>query len=149
MHYNYCHQLYTHSFGFVGTMTTFDRYTEDNIFIAVLSNNASESHIISYGLAGILFDNEVELPYQHTVMQNNTVISQDYAGNYENLKIILSDNKLYFNTLDTPLLQESEVLFFRKDNNDRTFEFLKDKKGKVTAVQVTKGGVKEIKKKTK
>ena len=147
-YYNHGHKLLTHSGGFVGTMTTFDSYPDDNIFIAVLSNNESESHMISYGLAGILFNKDVEIPYKHIEITVKSTLLKNFAGTYGDIKIIFSDEKLYLNNLDTELLQESEMKFFRKDNNDRTINFLVNKKGKVIGLELRKGGVKEIKNKT-
>lgn len=147
-YYNHGHHLLTHSGGFVGTMTTFDRYPDDNIFIAVLSNNESESHMISYGLAGILFRKDVELPYKHIPLNKENLVSGKFAGKYDKIEILFSKGKLFVGNLETELIQEGNNKFFRKDNNDRTFKFLTDRENKVTAVEIRKGGVKEIKTKT-
>jgi CubicO group peptidase (beta-lactamase class C family) len=148
-YYNQDHHLLTHSGGFIGVMTTFDRYPDDNIFIAVLSNNESESHNISYGLAGILFDKDVEIPYNHVPVSIKNATLEKFVGKYDKIEILLSEGKLYLNNLDTELVPESNDKFFRKDNNDKTFKFLTDKKNKITAVELRKGGVKEIKTKIK
>ena len=143
-YYNHGHHLLTHNGGFVGTITTFDRYPDDNIFIAVLSNNESESHMVSRGLAGILFNKNVEMPYIHlpTTVEKETL--KKFVGKYDKIEILLSNGKLYLNSLDTELVPESENKFFRKDNNDRTFKFLSDKKQQVIAIELRKGGIKEI-----
>lgn len=143
-YYNHGHRLLTHSGGFIGTLTTFDRYPDDNIFIVVLSNNESESHNISYGLSGILFDKDVEIPYNHIPITMDTTLLKKYAGKYGTIEILFSYGKLYLNNLDTELVPESNFKFFRKDNNDKTFKFLTNKKNKITAVEFRKGGVKEI-----
>lgn len=144
-YYNHNHYLLTHSGGFFGTMTTFDSYPEDNIFIAVLSNNESESHMISYGLAGILFDLPVEVPHLHREVAIDASTLKKFAGKYGAIEIIHANNHLYLNNPDTPLLPENSTKFFNMQNHDRTFEFILDKKGRVTSMIVTKGGVKEIK----
>lgn len=148
-YYNFGHRLLTHSGGFIGTMTTFDRYPDDNVFIAVLSNNQSESHMISYGLAGILFEKDVELPYNHVPVSIENTSLEKFVGMYDNLEILLSEGKLYLNNLDTELVPEGNNKFYRKDNNDRTFKFITDKRNKIIAVELRKGGVKEIKTKSK
>ncbi|HEU0135948.1 MAG TPA: serine hydrolase [Flavobacterium sp.] len=145
-YYNHGHDLLTHSGGFIGTRTTYDSYPKDNIFIAVLSNNESESHMISYGLAGILFGADVELPYQHKVIDVDDQSLKKFAGKYENLTIIYDNKMLYANNLQTPLLPESKTKFFNKRNPDRTFEFLVDGRGKVQTLLLRKGGVAETKK---
>jgi CubicO group peptidase (beta-lactamase class C family) len=145
-YYNHGHYLLTHSGGFIGTMTTYDSYPKDNIFIAVLSNNESESHMISYGLAGILFGTDVELPYQHKVIDVDGESLKKFAGKYENLTIIYDNKMLYANNLQTPLLPESKTKFFNKRNPDRTVEFLVDGRGNVQTLILRKGGVAETKK---
>lgn len=122
-YYNHGHHLLTHSGGFVGTMTTFDRYPDDNIFIAVLSNNESESHMISYGLAGILFRKDVELPYKHIPINKENLVSGKFAGMYDKIEILFSKGKLFVGNLETELIPEGNNKFFRKDNNDRTLNF--------------------------
>ena len=146
-YFNHGHKLLTHSGGFFGTVTTFDSYPDDNVFIAVLSNNESESHMISYGLAGILFNKDVEIPYKHIEINDKKNDKKKYAGSYEDVKIIFSNEKLYLNNLKTELLQESETKFFRKDNNDRTINFLTNEQDKIIGLILRKGGVKEIKNK--
>ena len=144
-YYNFGHYLLTHSGGFIGTMTTYDSYPNDNIFIAVLSNNESESHMISYGIAGLLFGADVEVPYKHVATTVDAANLKKFAGQYGNINIIFSDDALYANNLQTPLLPESKTKFFNKMNHDRTFEFVVDGKKKVQAVVVRKGGVAETK----
>ncbi len=148
-YYNHGHNLLTHSGGFVGTMTTFDRYPDENMFVAVLSNNESESHMVSYGLAGILFSKDVEIPYKHISLNIPNKNLSKYSGNYEGNVILNSNGKLYLNNLDTELVPESEFKFFKKENPDRSFEFIVGKKGKVEALLLRKGGVGELKKKVK
>lgn len=147
--YNHNHQLIAHDGGFFGAMTSFNKFTDDNIFITVLSNNQSPSQLIAYGLAGICFGKEVELPYKHKQIEIDTTIYDKYIGEYDNIKILQKDNKLYYLDYEIELVPESKTKFFRSDNNDRTIEFIKNKKGKIVQLVVSKAGVKEIKNKTK
>jgi CubicO group peptidase (beta-lactamase class C family) len=147
--YNHSHQLLAHDGGFFGAMTSFNRFTDDNIFITVLSNNQSPSHLIAYSLAGICFGKEVELPYKHNQIETDTTIYDTYIGEYENIKILKKNNKLYYLDYEIELLPESKTKFFRSDNNDRTIEFIKNKKGEIVQLLVSKAGIKEIKNKTK
>jgi CubicO group peptidase (beta-lactamase class C family) len=147
--YNQDHQLIAHDGGFFGTMTSFNKYTNDNILITVLSNNQSKSYYIAYGLAGVCFGKEVELPYKHTQTVIDTKIYDQYAGEYENIKILKKDNKLYYLDYDIELLPESQTKFFRSDNSNTTVEFIKNKKGKVTQLEIKKAGIKEVKIKSK
>lgn len=147
--YNQNHQLIAHDGGFLGAMTSFNKYTEDKILITVLSNNQSKSYYIAYGLAGICFGKEVEIPYKHIQAAIDTKVYDQYAGDYENIKIVKKDNKLYYMDNNKELVPESETKFFRSDNNNTTLEFIKNKKGKITQLEIKKAGIKEIKNKTK
>lgn len=147
--YNQNHQLIAHDGGFLGAMTSFNKYTEDNIFITVLSNNQSRSYYIAYGLAGICFGKDVELPYKHIQTVIDTKVYDQYIGDYENIKILEKDNKLYYVDYDIELLPESPTKFFRSDNHNTTLEFVKNKKGKITQIEIKKAGIKEVKTKTK
>ncbi|PIF71039.1 serine hydrolase [Flavobacterium sp. 2] len=147
--YNQNHQLIAHDGGFFGAMTSFNKFTNDNILITVLSNNQSKSYYIAYGLAGICFGKEVELPYKHIQTVVDSKIYDQYLGEYENIKILKKDNKLYYLDYDIELLPESQTKFFRSDNNNTTVEFVKDKKGKVIQLEIKKAGIKEVKVKSK
>ena len=147
--YNQNHQLIAHDGGFLGAMTSFNKFTDDKILITVLSNNQSKSYYIAYGLAGICFGKEVELPYKHIQVTINPKVYDEYIGDYEGVKILKKDNKLYYNDFDIELLSESSTKFFRSDNNNTTLEFFKNKKGKITHLEIKKAGIKEIKNKTK
>ena len=145
--YNHGHQLIAHDGGFFGTMTSFNRFTDDKIFVTVLSNNESFSYIIGYGLSAIALQKEVELPYKHYQTKIDTTIYNKYAGNYGKIEILKIDGKLYYNSAEMELIPESKTKFFRADNNDRTIEFILDKSGICNSIILTKGGVKEVVKK--
>lgn len=145
--YNQNHELIAHDGGFYGAMTSFNKFTNDNIFITVLSNNQSPSYLIAYGLAAILFKKSVELPYKHQLVKINPILYNEYAGKYGSVTILKRNKKLYYSNYDTELLPESDVKFFIA-NNYKTIEFIKNKKGKVIKIIVRKAGVAEIKKKT-
>ncbi|MBC6605613.1 beta-lactamase family protein [Hymenobacter sp. BT188] len=142
-YYNHGHDLLTHSGGYFGAMTTLDRYPQDEIFVTVLSNNQAESHWISYGLAGILFGKAVEVPYVHRPVAVAPSKLPNYAGHYEEIYILYTNGQLYLQNQETPLVPESPQKFFNRNNPDRTVEFLTTKAGRVYALTLTKGGVKD------
>lgn len=142
--YNHGHDLIAHDGGFFGTMTSFNRFTQDKLFVTVLSNNGSLSHIIGYGLSAIAFDKQVELPYKHHRVKIDTAIYDKYIGQYGKIKLLKIDGKLFYNDKDIELIPESKTKFFRGDDNDRTIEFIRDKTGNYNTFILTKGGVKEI-----
>jgi CubicO group peptidase (beta-lactamase class C family) len=143
--YNHGHQLIAHDGGFFGAITSLNRFTDDKIFITVLSNNQSSSHIIAYGLAAIVFKKDVELPYRHYETNIDVSLFDKYAGKYgENIEILKDDGKLYFNSPEIQLIPESDTKFYRADNSDRTIEFIQDISGAFNSIIVTKGGVREV-----
>lgn len=143
--YNHGHQLIAHDGGFFGAITSLNRFTDDKIFITVLSNNQSLSHIIAYGLAAIVFKKDVEMPYTHYETKIDVSLFDKYIGNYgESIEILKGDGKLYFNSPDIQLIPESDTKFYRKDNSDRTIEFIQDISGAFKSIIITKGGVREI-----
>ncbi|MBP2616630.1 serine hydrolase domain-containing protein [Chryseobacterium jejuense] len=145
--YNQGHQLIAHDGGFFGAMTSLNRYVDDGLLIVVLSNNQSPAYMLAYGLAAICFDKDVELPYHHQKVKNNGALYPLFTGNYDGIKILENNGKLYYNDLDIELFPESDTKFFRSDDDNRTVEFIKDSKGKYSTIKLTKAGVGEIRKK--
>lgn len=142
--YNHGHQLIAHDGGFFGAMTSLNRFTDDKLFVTVLSNNQSFSYIITYGLSAIVFQKEVELPYKHYQTKIDSALYDKYVGKYGKIEILKTDGKLYYNNVEIELLPESKTKFFRADNNDRTIEFILDKSGICNSIILTKGGVREV-----
>jgi len=142
--YNQGHYLIAHDGGFFGTMTSFNRFTDDKLFVTVLSNNGSLSHIIGYGLSAIALGKEVEMPYKHHRAKIDTTIYKNYVGEYGKIQVLKIGGKLYYNDADIELIPESQTKFFRVDDNDRTIEFIQDKTGSYNVIILTKGGVKEV-----
>lgn len=145
--YNHGHQLIAHDGGFFGTMSSFNRFTDDKLFVTVLSNNESSSYIIAYGLSAISLQKDVELPYKHIQTKIDSSVYDKYVGKYDKIEILKIDDKLYYNSVEMELIPESKTKFFRADNNDRTIEFIQDKSGIYNSIILTKGGVKEVIKK--
>lgn len=141
--YNHGHQLIAHDGGFFGTMTSFNRFTDDKIFVTVLSNNESPSHIIGYALSAIALGKVVEIPYKHHRIKIDPKIYDNYVGKYGKIEILKADDKLYYNSTDIELVPESKTKFFRTHDNERTVEFIQDKTGAYSSIILTKGGVKE------
>lgn len=146
--YNQGHKLIAHDGGFFGAMTSFNRFTEDGLLVIVLSNNQSPAYMLAYGLAAICFGKDVELPYHHQKVKNNPSLYKLFKGNYEDIKILESNGKLYYNDFDIELFPESDHKFFRSDDDNRTVEFIKDAGGKYSTIKLTKAGVVEIRKRS-
>lgn len=141
-YYNHGHYMLTHNGGYFGVMTTMDSYPDDKLFITVLSNNESESHWISYGLAGIIFGKDVEVPYKRTKSKIDPKLLSTYVGKYGEIEIIEKEGKLYIKNPETELIPETKNKFYSAENQDRGYEFISGKTKSPTLV-VTKGGVKD------
>lgn len=86
----------------------------------------------------------------HTIIRrfkNNVSLYKLFKGNYEDVKILENNGKLYYNDFDIELFPESDNKFFRSDDDNRTFEFIRDSNGKYSSIKLTKAGVVEIRKK--
>lgn len=147
--YNQGHQLIAHDGGFFGVMSSFNWFSQDHLFVVVLSNNQSPSYLIAPALAAIVFGKPVTLPYHHVQVPANTQLYDDYVGKYENINILKINGKLCYNDEEIQLLPESDKKFFRADNPDRTIEFLSDKKGRVHSLLLTNAGLQVVKRKGK
>ncbi|AYM99612.1 serine hydrolase domain-containing protein [Chryseobacterium sp. 3008163] len=145
--YRQGHQLIAHDGGFFGAMTSLNRFTDDDLLVIVLSNNQSPAYMFAYGLAAICFGKDVELPYYHQKVKNNVSLYKLFKGNYEDVKILENNGKLYYNDFDIELFPESDNKFFRSDDDNRTLEFIRDSNGKYSSIKLTKAGVVEIRKK--
>lgn len=146
--YNHGHELIGHDGGYFGTQTSFNKFTDDQVFVTVLSNNGSPSYLIAYGIAAMVFGIPVELPYKHIEVQIDPKVHQEYVGEYEGISIHKKKDKLLYSAYDIELIPESNTKFFRSDNHSRTIEFVKNNKGEVDHIILTKAGVKEIKKRS-
>ncbi len=143
--YNHGRNLVGHDGGFYGSQTSFNKFVDDDVFIAVLSNNGSPSYLIAYALAAIVFDKEVELPYKHIEVSIDPKLFTTYVGEYEDVKIHVRNNELYYSHHNIKLIPESDTKFFRSDNPNRTIEFVVDAEGKASRIIVSKAGVPEVK----
>lgn len=143
--YNHGHNLVAHDGGYYGVQTSFNKFTDDNVFVTMLSNNGSPSYLLAYGLSAIVFGKPVELPYNHIEVKINPKFYNQYIGEYDGVKIHIKDGKLMYSDYDIELIPESRTKFFRADNNSRTIEFMKNEKGETKQIVVTKAGVREIK----
>ncbi|WP_378987640.1 serine hydrolase domain-containing protein [Pedobacter lithocola] len=142
-YFNQGHQMFTHSGGYFGVMTTMDYYPKDDLFITVLSNNESESHWIAYGLAGIMFGKQVETPYKHIEKKIDPRLLTNYIGKFGDVEFIKKENKLVIKKGEVVLVPESNNRFFRKDLPDRTYEFVQPKGQRNNLLISTKGGVRD------
>ena len=135
-----------HDGGIPGFTSNISRFVNDDICIIVLSNNESNADGIAEGLAIILFDIPVEIPYEHKEFKIDTSVLDRYVGKYKaflTIEVIRKNGKLYRHRDGTPdieLVPESNTKFFYADDSDRQLEFELDASGKVTKIWFINNG---------
>ncbi len=147
--YNHGHNLIAHDGGYYGAQTSFNKFIDDNVFVTILSNNGSPSYLLAYAISAMVFGLPVDLPYKHIEVKIDPVVYNEYVGEYEGIKIHKKNDKLLYSDHNIELIPESNIKFFRSDNNNRTIEFVKNKEGEVIQIIITNAGVKQIKNKVK
>jgi CubicO group peptidase (beta-lactamase class C family) len=135
-----------------GFKTSFLKMPNDSICVIALSNNMSNSVIISFAIAAMLNNDNVSLSKKHIEKSIDTTILKKYVGVYKEnymgisieLKIIAKNGKLYeyINENNRELIPESETSFLYPDRQDRQLEFETDAKGNVIKAWKTNAGLK-------
>jgi CubicO group peptidase (beta-lactamase class C family) len=139
-------KMVDHSGGWFGYSTYIARYIDAGKTIIVLSNNESASEFIGNSIGSILFDEHVEIPYEHKEAKIDTSILDRYVGKYKaflTIEVIKKDGKLYRHRNGTPdieLKPESATKFFYGDNSDRQLEFEVNAEGKVVTIWFINNG---------
>ena len=128
-------------------------YPNDDVYVVAVSNTSFSSINIGTGLAHVLFNILIELPYVHKAITLPESTLTKFVGSYDAVppfEIILRNGKLYRHRptgRDIELKPESSNKLFYDDDSDRQllFEFAGDT---VSKVFIIAAGIKtEIKKK--
>lgn len=78
------HKQYSHGGGINGFSTFIARYPDDDAFVVVLSNNQGGNPApIALGLAGVMFGEGAELPWERKTITLDSKILDRYAGKYQ------------------------------------------------------------------
>jgi len=131
-----------HGGGWPGYSTDIINYPERDLTIILLSNNESNVKMISGGIAYILTDKPILLPYNHKEIPNDTTIFDKYVGEYS-IPNVPNPTKINIckmkgmllcsfenSAKETKLIPESECKFFVNDK-DMQIEFKLDDSGHV------------------
>jgi CubicO group peptidase (beta-lactamase class C family) len=135
-----------HNGGIPGFVSDISRYVNDDVCIIVLSNNDFNADLLANGLANIVFDMPVEIPYVHKEIKLDPALLDRYIGKFNafmTIEVIKKDGRLYRHRDGTPdieLKPESETKFFYADDSDRQLEFEIDKEGKVSKIWFINSG---------
>jgi CubicO group peptidase (beta-lactamase class C family) len=131
------HKRVSHSGGIPGFSSYLSYFPDDDICVAVISNNGSNSSSVGVALESIMYNLPVQIPYIPKAIKIDTAILDNYVGKYiatGPIELIKKDGKLYRHRDGTPdieLKPESKTRFFYADNSGRFIEFEIDKTGKM------------------
>ena len=132
------HKRVSHNGGIPGFASYLGYFPDDDICVAIISNNESNSTTLGIALSSILFNLPVQIPYTPKAVKINTAILDNYVGKYiatGPIELIKKDGKLYRHRDGSPdieLKPESNTRFFYADGSLRFIEFEMDKAGKMT-----------------
>lgn len=130
------HRRISHNGGIPGFASYLGYFPDDDICVAVISNNGANSTAIGNALASVMFDLPVQIPYIPKEVKIDISILDNYLGKYlatGPIEIIKKNGKLYRHRDGAPdieLKPESNTRFFYADNSDRFIEFEVDNAGK-------------------
>lgn len=142
-----------HNGGIPGFSAHLAYYPQDDLCVVVISNNQSSADRAGIGLASILFDKTVYIPYlpKETYLDPNLL--DRYTGKFQAsspLEIRREGNALFRHTENGPPIElkaESLTRLFYTDRSGRFLEFEFDPQGRVTRAWFIQNGEKtEMKK---
>ena len=131
------HKRVSHNGGIPGFASYLSYFPDDDICVAIISNNGSNSTAIGIALESILFNLPVLIPYNPKEVKIDTAVMNNYLGKYiatGPIEIIRKNGKLFRRVNGAPdveLKPESNTRFFYADRSSRFIEFEIDKTGKV------------------
>jgi CubicO group peptidase (beta-lactamase class C family) len=141
------HPRIWHNGSIPGFFSNISRYVQDNLCVIVLSNTTVVQNntlpitdVLAEGMANIVFNQEVEIPYLHKEVKIDPSLLDKFVGKYDAglvLEVIKKDNKLYRHrtgSVDIELKPESNTKFFYADESNRQLEFTLDAKGNVVKI---------------
>ena len=129
-----------HNGGIDGFHTTFNRWVDDNVCIAVFSNNDSAPvENIASGLAAIIFEKPYDVPVIKTPIDVDPKVFADYEGVYEieedDYRFVTSEDTALYSQRGTSvrfrLYPEAEDKFYFEHDHTVTLIFVRDGNGKV------------------
>ena len=131
------HKRVSHSGGIPGFASYLSYFPDDDVCVAIISNNGSNSSAVGIALQSILFNLPVQIPYKPKEVTIDTTILNNYVGKYiaaSPIEIIKKNSRLYRHRDGSPdieLKPESKKRFFYADQSDRFIEFEIDQPGKM------------------
>jgi CubicO group peptidase (beta-lactamase class C family) len=136
------HRMLEHGGAWQGFATYIARYPDDRLTVAVLCNRAgANAGYIAKRVAGFYLP--ALAPRVHSPVKLDPAVLSSYAGDYRledrlTIKVSVAADRLETTWLGEKIamIPESEVAFFEEDS-DRTFRFVKNNNGNVTALVIS------------
>jgi CubicO group peptidase (beta-lactamase class C family) len=136
------HRMQEHGGAWQGFASYIARYPDDHLAVVVLSNRAGAgAGYIAKRVAGLYLP--ALAPRVHSAIKLDPAILSSYAGDYRledrfTIKVSVAGDRLETTWLGEKIamIPESESAFFEADS-DRTFRFVKNNNGKVTALVIS------------
>lgn len=140
--------MISHSGGWPGYTTYLARNTDNDQTYIVLSNNSSNSPVISNAIQHILAGDTIVMPYEHKEIAMDTTTMDQFTGTYKEkneIKIERRGTRLfrivpYGEPIE--LKPESATKFFYADGSDRQLEFELDVNKKIKKTWLIASGSK-------
>jgi CubicO group peptidase (beta-lactamase class C family) len=136
------HRMLEHGGAWQGFASYIARYPDDRLTVAVLCNRAGAgAGYLAKRIAGLYFP--ALAPRVHSAVKLDPAILSSYAGDYRledrfTIKVSVAGDRLETIWLGekVAMIPESESAFFEADS-DRTFRFMKNNNGNVTALVIS------------
>jgi CubicO group peptidase (beta-lactamase class C family) len=122
-------------------------YPDDEVSIIVLANRETNLDFLPKGIAAIMFDKEVIIPYAHKPIEIKKENLSRYVARFETpfpFEVVEKEGKLMMNFgREVELVPESKTKFFvSEDDSDFQLEYVFNKKNETIQVFFIEGGVK-------
>jgi hypothetical protein len=136
------HRVIEHGGEWQGFATNIVRYPDDRLTVAILCNRAAaDAAYIAKKVAGFFIPELA--PRTRVAVKPSPETLRSYAGDYRledrfTIKVTVAGDRLetIWRGQKMSMVPESETAFFEEDS-DRTFRFIKDDNGKVSALVIS------------
>ena len=143
--YLFDHKTYSHNGNIPGYSSSMIYFPHNKSSIIILSNRETNLDFFAKGLAGILFNKEMVIPYKHKKINGTNF--KDFEAKFETpfpFEVVKKEGRLLLNMgRELELRPESKTkLFVSEPDIDIQLEYVFDANRKIQRVHLIEGGVK-------
>ncbi|MBL7770059.1 MAG: beta-lactamase family protein [Flavipsychrobacter sp.] len=143
--YLFDHKTYSHNGNIPGYSSSMIYFPHNKSSIIILSNRETNLDFFAKGLAGILFNKEMVIPYKHKKINGTNF--KDFEAKFETpfpFEVVEKEGRLLLNMgRELELRPESKTkLFVSEPDIDIQLEYVFDANRKIQRVHLIEGGVK-------